>query len=265
VIGHEDAVKFLVANLPPVSLIRGPRSVGKRTLAHHVLDAHRVGAVDRRDIAKLGVDEARSVRDFVSTAPMGSLKGIVCRLDNASEPALNALLKVLEEPPSCTRFFLTSTGATLPTVESRAVLVRCGLLEQSQVAQILRSRGMGDGAADDAARLGDGTVQGSLAATVDENARASVLSVLKAVSDKDRERLELALHGWSDESHALLRIFATEARTSRWRVFAPTDSFGLAKDASLVKGLVLDLSRSARPRITARYALSRALSRTGDS
>lgn len=260
-IGHAEVRTQLEAHLPPVVLVRGPRSVGKRTLGIHLLSHHGAQKVDRLEVLTCNVEQARLLRDFFSTAPMGKIKGAVVRLDGASEQSLNALLKLLEEPPPSGRFVLTSAGTTLATVESRSVLVRVGLLHQSEVESVLRSRGYSDGAAVDAARLGDGTVFGAMSGSVDESARASVLSVLKAVADRDRERLELAVHGWSDDAHALLRVFAIEARTGRWRVFAPTDSFGLAKDVAAITGLVHDLSRSARPRLAARYALYRALQR----
>lgn len=56
-----------------------------------------------------------------------------------SEQAANALLKVLEEPPANTTLVVTSSepGALLPTVRSRVVAFRVGLLAQAAVRKFV--------------------------------------------------------------------------------------------------------------------------------
>ena len=57
----------------------------------------------------------------------------------ASQEAANALLKLLEEPPSSTRFILTSSepGRLLPTIRSRAVPLHLAPLSRAEVAACL--------------------------------------------------------------------------------------------------------------------------------
>ncbi|HEY8106222.1 MAG TPA: hypothetical protein VIE46_08945 [Gemmatimonadales bacterium] len=58
----------------------------------------------------------------------------------SSPEAANALLKLLEEPPADSLFVLTTVDARrlLPTIRSRAVLLRLGRLSSDEVAEVLR-------------------------------------------------------------------------------------------------------------------------------
>ncbi len=89
-------------------LLRGPASVGKRTLARHVLSKHGAIKADIREVEQLSAEAARDLRGFVATAPFSKIKGCIVRLDGASEQGLNVLLKTLEEPPSASRFIITA-------------------------------------------------------------------------------------------------------------------------------------------------------------
>jgi DNA polymerase-3 subunit delta' len=82
----------------------------------------------------------------------------------ASQEAANALLKLLEEPPSGTRFILTSSepGRLLPTVRSRAVPLHLSPLPKDAVAAFLESQGTERKAAARAAQLGMGSIGRSL-------------------------------------------------------------------------------------------------------
>jgi DNA polymerase-3 subunit delta' len=59
----------------------------------------------------------------------------------ASQEAANALLKLLEEPPSRTLFVLTATeaGLVLPTIRSRATPMRLGRLSDAEVSEFFRT------------------------------------------------------------------------------------------------------------------------------
>jgi DNA polymerase-3 subunit delta' len=59
--------------------------------------------------------------------------------DRMTEEAANALLKVLEEPPTHTRFLLTTSRLShcLPTIVSRCQVARCGRLPHAVVKRIL--------------------------------------------------------------------------------------------------------------------------------
>ena len=64
-------------------------------------------------------------------------------VQEASQEAANALLKLLEEPPADSLFVLTTVDARwlLPTLRSRAVPLRLGRLSDEEVAEVLRAGG----------------------------------------------------------------------------------------------------------------------------
>lgn len=91
--------------------------------------------VERYDT--LLVDDAVSLRDRQSMVTSGEGRQIiVASFRNATRDAQNALLKVLEEPAERTHFFLVVPYASLllPTVRSRAVLIRFGGAGEAELA-----------------------------------------------------------------------------------------------------------------------------------
>lgn len=88
------------------------------------------------------IDTVREMRAGVSIRPNEADRKVYI-LENAhnmGEPAQNALLKILEEPPAYAVFLLTceSAGQLLPTVLSRAAVLRVGTLgEEDAVAAAL--------------------------------------------------------------------------------------------------------------------------------
>ncbi len=82
-------------------------------------------------------------------------------VQEASQEAANALLKLLEEPPRDTRLILTSSepGRLLPTVRSRTVPLHVGRLSGEEVRRLLEEEAGADpAAAARAARAGQGSV-----------------------------------------------------------------------------------------------------------
>jgi DNA polymerase-3 subunit delta' len=65
-------------------------------------------------------------------------------VQEASQEAANALLKLLEEPPADSVFVLTTADPRrlLPTIRSRAVPLRLGRLTDDEVVEVLRTGGM---------------------------------------------------------------------------------------------------------------------------
>lgn len=85
----------------------------------------------------ISIDEVRKLRDFLSHSYTEGHWRIVI-IDSADElnvSAANALLKLLEEPPIQTVFFLISTNATrlLPTIRSRCRLLSLKPLNDEQL------------------------------------------------------------------------------------------------------------------------------------
>ncbi|WP_040610397.1 DNA polymerase III subunit delta' [Oceaniovalibus guishaninsula] len=194
---------FIGDRLHHAWLITGPRGVGKATFAWRlarfllaapqsaetldIADDHpvasRIAALSeprlfllrpgadprtgtlRRDIT---VDRARALKSFLqmSSADGGRRAVIVDSADQLNVQAANAILKLLEEPPADTVFFLVSHAPArlLPTIRSRCRVLRCGPLNASDMADALKAAGLDPG--------GDGPVLAQLAAgSVGEAAR----------------------------------------------------------------------------------------------
>lgn len=91
---------------------------------------------------EIGVETIREVINQARFMPsLASQRYIIIDgADTITVPAANALLKVLEEPPRTTRFFLLaeSNEVVLPTVRSRCGLVRFGPVSEPVIVEHLR-------------------------------------------------------------------------------------------------------------------------------
>lgn len=258
----------LEAELPPVTLLVGPSSVGKQTIAHWAAARHGAARSDVFTYRKLDMEAARDLRRLLAVRPHGKLRVIIVRLDGTSDDVLNALLKVLEEPPNGTHFILTSTTSPLLTVQSRARTHRVGHLHDSDVEQILLRRGMTPNIASTAAARSGGSVSSAMEASFVDQQKGPVLSALKATADGDLTLLQHATTGKAEGEYRfgerqveLLRRWAVESRTGRWRTFTKAESYGLSDDERLLRDVLNATDGRIRPRIAAKRALLPSLER----
>jgi len=172
VIGHELAVELLqralaTGQVSHAYLLSGPPQVGKTTLARACAQALLCTDAeppcgecsgcrkvqqgihpDLRIIAprtsNLLIDQVRELRRQAALTPVEAYHKvfILRRIEQATAPAANALLKTLEEPPAHVVIFLTLTQGeqTLATVASRCQQIALRPLPTAQVAQALRER-----------------------------------------------------------------------------------------------------------------------------
>lgn len=96
----------------------------------------------------LTVDEVRKVGRFVSlTAHDGGWRMVIVdSADDLNRNAANALLKNLEEPPAKTLFVLIThaPGRLLPTIRSRAQMIKFGPLSEADLQSALQAVGDSD-------------------------------------------------------------------------------------------------------------------------
>lgn len=140
--GHADALLSIPRPLPPTLLITGPAGVGKRTIASQIADAVTDTDQDLQILESPTVTEARQVVDHHRSTPIGRLRVSRIDLTSTSSAAQQALLKVLEDAGSGSRFILHSNSPVLPTVTSRCFQVRLGPLRPADLSKVLEDRGL---------------------------------------------------------------------------------------------------------------------------
>ncbi|UWQ21054.1 DNA polymerase III subunit delta' [Jannaschia sp. W003] len=185
-IGQEDAERaFLAAwngGRPHHAwLLAGPRGVGKATLAWRIArflltdpprpadtlepgdhpDLARIRALSEPRLlllrrpwdekrgrlrAEITVDEARRLDPFLGLSADGHRAVIVDDADALNRSAANAILKLLEEPPARTTFFLVShqPARLLPTIRSRCRTLRLAPLDPPGLLEAVRATGAAD-------------------------------------------------------------------------------------------------------------------------
>jgi DNA polymerase III subunit delta' len=185
VLGNETALRLLgralrTGEVSQGYLFYGPVGVGKRTVAIRFGAALVAGgdtAAEDRALRGLHPDltevlpagafttigQVREVVRLASSRPFeGARRVFVLQADTLNVQAANALLKTLEEPEGETVFVLlaTSREAVLPTILSRAQVVRFNPIPTNVVAEFLQNRGAER--SELAAELGRGSVGLSL-------------------------------------------------------------------------------------------------------
>lgn len=172
-VGNAQAKSLVAAavdsgRFPHALLIEGPRGSGRKTLAHLVAKAAVCTAADKPcgvcaqclkaetghpDITwlrgdgtpkSLSVAVIRELRDACGIVPNEAdhKVAILADADCMNVQAQNALLKILEEPPSYMLFVLTAESRTqfLPTVQSRCVTVSLNGVTEAEALEALSHR-----------------------------------------------------------------------------------------------------------------------------
>lgn len=257
-IGHVAARAYLEKQLPTATLLLGPQSVGKWTLANHLAEHYHVAACDRWQVPHgLTVDTVRLISAFARRAPTGAFKLIQARLDSSSKAALNALLKTLEEPPPQVRFLLVSSSRVQSTVASRCTVFELGMLSAAELESIYIAQGLSRAKALKAARHARGqVVQGYDAETLDGH-RSQIIALAKALTSGDRELFDKVFTSWDARSTQMLHTLLVECLTHRWTTFSAEDAFGLDRQRPRLIRMVMALRvlSGARPRLGVRAAL----------
>lgn len=173
--GHDAAaarVAQLLTGVPPHALlIVGPRGAGAGTLARDVAGTllcatpHGGGACgecracrlvlsgSHADLARIapsgaadeiGITPIRELEASLALLPVegGRRVALIERADRMSEPAQNALLKTLEEPPAQTHIILAAAedSSLLPTIRSRCATIRLGLPDTAAASELIATR-----------------------------------------------------------------------------------------------------------------------------
>lgn len=258
-IGHRAARLFLEKELPPVSLLYGPPSIGKWTLTEHLAQHHNIRAVDRW-AAPYGmtVSTARSIIEWSRMSPVsGPIKLVSATLDSSQDAAMNVLLKTLEEPPPYLRFLLVASQDVPATVISRSAVFSMGMLTDLEVTEVYVELGYTHDKARRAAAHARGQVVRGRDADILVQVKNQVSTLAKALATGDRDLLENVTRDWDNKHTEMLITLFTECLTRRWREFTIEDAHGLHDNRDRLWQMVSALGRfsKARPKLAVRAAL----------
>jgi hypothetical protein len=253
-VGHQGVIGALSSQLPPVSIITGPPSVGKRMIAAYAAMKNDVARVDFTEVSRLTVDEANRIQNFMSTYPVHALKFALIDIDSASSQATNKLLKFLEQPPTYARFSLISSEAAPKTLLTRGHNYTVGLLKPDDLLTILLSKGVPENEAMKVSKLG--RVDLALQAYADLSARATAIGVLQATESGDYILFCQAFKGVDEKAANVILDILQESAAQNWKLYNPEFLGAFAKRQVALKLLAAwsNLS-SARPQLAVRAAL----------
>lgn len=229
VVGHEGAVTLLrraiaEKRLVHAYLLSGPAAIGKTTLARAFAQTlnctntvrpcgacracRKIQSNTHPDVhvisgegGSLKIDQIRLLQREVNLLPFeGHYRVILIRrFEEATREAANALLKILEEPPSKVILILTALEADelLPTVLSRCQHIPLRPVPYTQVREALKDRGhVPDDQVELLARLCNGRLGWGIRASQDPailNSRKQILERQENLLHASRlERLSLA-------------------------------------------------------------------------
>lgn len=257
-IGHDQIREALESRFTVKScLFVGPPSVGKWTLAEHLVRVWEVPECDVIRVRSLTVDSAREVVEAARVFPSRGLRVILIRYDGASVAALNALLKVLEEPFSVTRFILVGTELPPRTVTSRCAVYQFSLLTNEEVKKVLLERRFSPSEATRLAKASGGSVRQALDLANDSEVKVLVLQAMKAILERDTDALDGVAARWTDEHTKVMGTLCREAISGRWGMFSAGEAEGVGKKLPL--RILIALRPSIRPRLVVRSSLMSVL------
>ncbi|RUT25797.1 DNA polymerase III subunit delta' [Asaia sp. W19] len=135
--------RLLLGGTDPQS--RAGRQITAGTHPNLLLITRRMDEKRKRMRQEIVIDDVRPVQDFLHhTAADGAWRVVIVDAAEAlNRNAANALLKLLEEPPTDTVFFLTcpAPSALLPTIRSRCRLLGLDPLSDEETRQVLTRHG----------------------------------------------------------------------------------------------------------------------------
>ena len=153
VVGHSQQISFIKkliesSSFPQVSIFSGPGGIGKKLIAVETakLLTGRETAINIKVIGEEKIPKIEEIRESIEwmfRKPVSSNCKvlIVDRAESLRKEVANALLKLLEEPPSYGYIMLITSNehSLLPTIKSRASYFRFSKLTEKNVEYILET------------------------------------------------------------------------------------------------------------------------------
>lgn len=264
---REAATRVLADAAGPVVDLPGLVTPGEHRIARLVSAGSHpdLRVLERLENPKTGnlarsitVDQVRSLSDLIGSTPfMSPWRAVIIDSADDLEPGgANALLKMLEEPPANTIFFLVARapGRLLPTIRSRCRRLDFQLLDDDAMTSVLAAQLPDQGDADRARLVGlcGGSIGRALAfATLDlAMLEQTATQILRLGDPTNAQRsvlaLELGKKGAADRYAAFLELVPSLVAREARQASGPTrqralDAYAKARELSaLAPRLSLD-------------------------
>lgn len=209
-------------------IIEGPEESGKltfaRTMAAYMADTaaniRKIMSGISPDIIEvslsddrktIGVDAVRGLRlkAYIKPNDLDYKFIIINNAEALTKAAMNALLKLVEEPPSSVYvlFLCVNTSSLLPTIRSRAPVLRMQIFSQEELAELLLSHSEEAREMDfkdhsafiTAIRSSNGTYGDALSKVSESNKRHGdvnyiIVDIIEAVCERNTEKLNIKIN-----------------------------------------------------------------------
>jgi DNA polymerase-3 subunit delta' len=187
------------------------------------LENEKTGNISRN----IKVDQVRELGEFMALSPAMSnwRVAVIDSVDELEPSAANALLKMLEEPPPNTIFFLVShaPGRLLPTIRSRCRRVQFHPLSDDAMASVLGAQ----------LPEANGTERQRLVSLADGSVGRELAFASLELGPLEQEAMHILRHGDADNSRrsALASQLARKAAADRYAAFLDLLPSLVAKEA----------------------------------
>lgn len=213
IVGNAKARERLNKILPEarVILLSGPAGVGKFTVAEQAA----LAVADPGDVlshrGSLAIDYIRDIIEqayFQASGTKG--RAFILECDEYSQEAMNAMLKILEEPPKNVYFFLVSSTSLPSTIVSRCQKVSFGSMTAPEVREALVGASWSFTQADRYCHTG--SVGAAMQEYALEEARTNMMTYLEACRKQEWDLILRCVPSWGQlELECLVQHFMMRA------------------------------------------------------
>ena len=164
-------------------LLVGDTGTGKRTLIHRIIKDQRWHG---EYYTEFGVEYARVLKRHCLRVPTSTTAFLIDG-DAATIAAYNAVLKLLEEPPTGYLFFITSAIHPILTIVSRCSVIIIPRFSDDELFRVLKFKGMSDGVAKSVIPHACGSTYRAFNAYDGLEAKRKMIPYLKALYDRNED------------------------------------------------------------------------------
>ncbi|MBN2363304.1 hypothetical protein JXL83_04150 [candidate division WOR-3 bacterium] len=155
---------------------------------------NRVWRISESPNFSIRICQIRRVQEKLLYRPYSAKKRFVIVVDahRMRVEAANAFLKTLEEPPQDTAVIMTTShlSSLLPTVVSRAVLLRFRPLDKKVISMVISEKtGLNKNDAEKAAQLSDGSLTKAIELAFDEDKNETRKNFISAFLSADKKKI----------------------------------------------------------------------------